>query len=111
MLAFYSSEVKQHKQPGLLVAVSCADPDDHRVTVADVNRGDYGGSSGARTLGTCFPTAAVVHGNSDGHAVIQFRYRDVGAVFRAELHGCYFGRDGVVGHVIKREGIGFHLRK
>lgn len=102
-------EVELHKQPCLSVAVSCADPNDDRVTVADVNGPRCGYSSGTRTFRTQFSNATIVNGNCDGQTIIKTRDWDLGSIFSAKLHGCHLGRDGVVGNIVEGERVGLHL--
>lgn len=104
-LTFQRGEVELHKQPCLSVSVSRADPDDDRVTVVDLKGSGCGNASGARTLSTYFPTAAIVNGHSDGLTVVQSWDWDLGAIFSAKLHRSNLSWDGVVGHIVKREGI------
>lgn len=63
----------------------------------------------ARALSAALGAAAVVDGDSDGQAVVQSGDRDLGAVFRAKLHGGHLSGDGVVWDVVEGKGVGLHL--
>lgn len=109
-LTLQSGEVELHKQPRLPVGVPRADPHDDVVAVADVGGATDGDALHAGALGPRLgPAAAVVDGDGDGEAVVEPRDGDVGAVFRAELHGHHLGGDGVVCHVVEGERVGLHL--
>lgn len=100
-------EVELHEQPSPSVGVSRADPDNHRVTVADVSC--CRDPPGVRAISAALGAAAVVDGNSDGQTVIQSGDRDLGAVFCAKLHGGHLSGDSVVGDVVEGKGVGIHL--
>lgn len=109
-LTLLRGEVELHKQPRLSVAVPHADPHNHRVAATDVHRSGRGDPPPPGALGPSLgPAAPVVDGDRDGHTVVQAGDRDMGSIFRAELHGRHLSGDGVVGHVVEGEGVGLHL--